>query len=64
MATIRNPFPEERRLPWLGDRVVAPDEVVDVPDEHLDNYLEAGWVDASAPTIKPTVKPAEKTKGD
>jgi hypothetical protein len=50
VAKIRNPFPEERQLPWLADRVVAPDEVVEVPDAHLDNYLEAGWVDASAPT--------------
>jgi hypothetical protein len=56
VAKIRNPFPEERQLPWLADRVVAPDEVVEVPDAHLDSYLEAGWIDASAPTIKPTTK--------
>ena len=43
MARVRQPYGEERFVPWIG-RIVKPGEVVDVPDGDLVNYLEAGWV--------------------
>lgn len=42
MARVKQPYDEERFVPWLA-RTVAPGETVEVPDEHLVNYVEAGW---------------------
>jgi hypothetical protein len=42
MAKARNTYGEDRYVPWLG-RVVKDDEVVTIPDEHLENYAAAGW---------------------
>ena len=42
MARVKQPFGEERFVPWIG-RVVRPGEVVEVPDGDLPSYLEAGW---------------------
>lgn len=30
-------------MPWLGDLLVEPDQVVDVPDDLVENFLAAGW---------------------
>jgi hypothetical protein len=57
VAKIRNPFKEPRQLPWLGDRVVGVDEVVDVPDAHLPNYVAGGWIDET-----PLTATTSKTK--
>lgn len=44
MAAIRNVAGEARVVPWLG-RVVAPDEVVQVPDADVYAYTQqAAWV--------------------
>lgn len=42
MAKVKQPFDEERYVPWLG-RVVRPGETVDVPDDEVDSYLAGGW---------------------
>lgn len=60
MAKIRSPFDEDRRIPWLGDRVVAPDEVVDVPDALLANFLAGGWTHVDAEDITPTTTPTKR----
>lgn len=52
MARVRQPYAEERRVPWLDDRMVEPGEVVAVPDADLASYLEAGWYPANAATKK------------
>lgn len=52
MARVRQPYDEERHVPWLGDRLVEPGEVVAVPDADLASYLEAGWYPADAATKK------------
>jgi hypothetical protein len=43
MAKIRSPFDEPVRVPWLGDRVVEPDQVVPCPDKYVANFVAAGW---------------------
>ncbi|OKI47306.1 hypothetical protein [Micromonospora sp. CB01531] len=42
MARVKQPYDEERFVPWLG-RNVAPGEVVEVPERDLASYVEAGW---------------------
>lgn len=62
---LRCPYPEPRRLPWFGDQVVEPDEVVDIPDELVDNFRAAGWREPSAPVVwppevhRPALEPGE-----
>jgi hypothetical protein len=50
---IRNTHGETRVLPWSGDREVEPGDVIDVPADQLDSYVEAGWddVDAALPAL-------------
>jgi hypothetical protein len=38
VAKVRLIAPEERLVPWI-DRIVQPDEVVTVPDEHVESYI-------------------------
>lgn len=38
MAKIRNVSGEPRIVPWLGDRLVDDDEVVEIPDQWLENF--------------------------
>lgn len=47
MARVKQPYDEERFVPWIG-RTVAPGEDVDVPDGDLPSYLEAGWQETKA----------------
>lgn len=42
MARVKQPYDEERYVPWVG-RTVQPGEVIEVPDGDLDSYLAAGW---------------------
>lgn len=49
MAKVKQVYGEVRHVPWLG-RDVQPDEVVDVPEEELAGYLEAGWEPADKAT--------------
>lgn len=51
MAKIRQPYPEERFVPWIGTNV-KPGAVVEVPDGDLPSYLEAGWEPADTATKK------------
>lgn len=43
MAKVRQAYGETRFVPGLG-RQVEHGEVVDVPDDELAGYLEAGWL--------------------
>ena len=45
MARLKNVSGEAREVPLLGNRVVEPDEIVDVDDELLAEYVwpEATW---------------------
>lgn len=46
MARVKSPYDEPREVPWL-DRIdehpVQPGEVVEVSEEMLASFLEAGW---------------------
>lgn len=42
MAKVRQPYEEPRWVPWLGT-TVNPGQVVEVPDDQVASYLEAGW---------------------
>ncbi|MEU9789110.1 hypothetical protein AB0E27_00550 [Streptomyces sparsogenes] len=39
MARVRFTGPEPVTVPELGDRLVEPDDVVEVPDERYDGYV-------------------------
>jgi hypothetical protein len=39
MARVRYVGPEPVTVPELGDRIVEPDEVVEVPDERFEGYV-------------------------
>ncbi len=52
MAKIKQPYDEPREVPALGYQTVNPGDEVDVPDDHLASYLEAGWVPADTATKK------------
>ena len=45
MARVRYLGPEPVTVPELGDRIVQPDEVVQVPDERFEGYVcqPANW---------------------
>lgn len=51
MAKVKQPYPEERFVPWIGTNV-KPGAVVEVPDADLPSYLEAGWEPGDAATKK------------
>lgn len=55
---VRQPYGEERFVPWLG-RTVQPGEVAEVPDDDLASYLEAGWTPADKPTQKASAELAK-----
>jgi hypothetical protein len=54
MTKIRSPFDEPVRVPWLNERIVGPDEVVQVPDQYVENFLAGGWQLVDPPTDPPT----------
>lgn len=69
MAKVRFIGPEEVMVPELGERVVQPDQVVEVPDERFEAYVgqAENWESVEEPR-DPTV-PVKKTaakaaKGD
>ncbi len=53
---LRCPYPEARELPWFG-RVVEPDEVVDIPDDLVENFVAAGWKRPDEPRVWPPEPP-------
>ncbi len=52
MAMVRQPYGEERFVPWIG-RLVQPGEIVEVSDVDLAAYLAAGWQQEKAKGGKP-----------
>lgn len=53
MARVKSPYDEPREVPWLeriDEHPVQPGEVVEVPDEMLASFIEAGWYPADAET--------------
>lgn len=50
MAKVKQPYGEPRIVPWLDDQVVNPGQVVDIPDDQLASFLEAGWEQLEAKT--------------
>jgi hypothetical protein len=74
MARVRFTGPEPVTVPELGERLVHPDEVVEVPDERFDGYVcqPATWEaveepkqqdDEAAPLpLRKAAKP-QKTEG-
>lgn len=59
MARVKQPYDEERFVPWIG-RTVKPGEIVEVPDGDLVNYLEAGWTAAQDKDTKRAVEKLDK----
>lgn len=49
MAKVRQAYGEPVFVPWVG-RTVDPGEEMDVPDDDLASYLEAGWHAADGDT--------------
>ena len=58
MGRLKNVSGEAREVPLLGNRVVEPDEIVDIDDELLAEYVwpEATW------QVEPDKKPAKGSK--
>lgn len=54
MARVRYLGPEPVTVPELGDRVVHPDEVVEVPDERFEGYVcqPVNWEPVEEPGVK------------
>lgn len=53
MARVKSPYDEPREVPWLeriDEHPVQPGEVVDVPEEMLASFVEAGWYPADGET--------------
>lgn len=40
-------------MPWLDDREVQPDEIVDVPEHLVENFEAAGWRAPDQPVVWP-----------
>ena len=62
MARVRYLGPEPVTVPELGDRVVHPDEVVEVPDERFEGYVcqASNWEPVEEPGAKALKKSAAK----
>lgn len=60
MAKVRLIADESRIVPWLNNRTVQPDEVVEVPDGDVESYLcqPATWEPVAEP--KTAVKRGSK----
>lgn len=58
MARVRYVGSEPVTVPELGDRLVEPDEVVEVPDERYDGYVcqPANWESVEEPGAKAAAK--------
>jgi hypothetical protein len=66
MAKVRLLAPEERLVPWI-DRIVQPDEVVTIPDEHVESYTcqPAVWELVESTTeAKASKRPAPRAEKD
>ncbi|MEU0181776.1 hypothetical protein ABZ312_11395 [Streptomyces sp. NPDC006207] len=63
MARVRFIGPEPVTVPELGDRLVQPDEVVEVPDARFEGYVcqTANWESVEEPKTEPAKKTAAKT---
>ena len=70
VAKVRLIDAEPRMVPWLGERVVQPDEVVEVPEAQFESYVcqpgvwESVEEPAAAPAKKASNKAAASRKGD
>lgn len=71
MARVRFIGPEAVRVPELGDRIVEPDEVVEVPDARFEAYVcqTANWEPVEEPKaesapVKKTAAAKAPQKGD
>lgn len=58
MARVRCIGPEPVTVPELGDRLVQPDEVVEVPDDRYEGYVcQSGtWESVEEPGTKAAAK--------
>ncbi|MEU8316704.1 MULTISPECIES: hypothetical protein [Actinomycetes] len=64
MARVRFLGPEPVRVPELGDRLVQPDEMVQVPDQRFDGYVcQQVWEAVEEPKAAepPSPPPVKKT---
>lgn len=59
MARVKSPYSEPMFDAGLF-RVVEPGEIVEVPDQRLPNYLEAGWTAAQDKGTKKAVEQLDK----
>ncbi|MFE9098490.1 hypothetical protein [Streptomyces sp. NPDC007264] len=62
MARVRYLGPEPVTVPELGDRLVHPDEVVEVPDARFEGYVcqPANWGPVEEPGAGASKKTAAK----
>lgn len=49
MAKVRNEFGYAVEDVW-GGRIVEDEQVIDVPDEQYDGYVNGGWAPVQEPT--------------
>lgn len=64
MARVRFVGPEPVSVPELGDRLVEPDEVVEVPDERFEGYVcqPGTWESVEEPAAKAAAKKTSAAK--
>ncbi|MFD7709472.1 hypothetical protein [Streptomyces sp. NPDC059786] len=60
MARVRFVGPDPVTVPELGERLVQPDEIVEVPDERFDGYVcqPTNWESVEEPKPKDEAAPA------
>lgn len=68
MARVRYVGPEPVTVPELGDRLVEPDTVVEVPDERFEGYVcqPGNWESVEEPGVRAAAdakKAARAAKG-
>ncbi|MGW3427495.1 hypothetical protein ACWDHW_06000 [Streptomyces melanosporofaciens] len=58
MARVRYVGPEPVTVPELGDRLIQPDEVVEVPDDRYEGYVcqPTNWESVEEPGTKAAAK--------
>ncbi|WP_069885276.1 hypothetical protein [Streptomyces luteocolor] len=63
MARVRFIGPEPVTVPELGERVVEPDQVVEVPDERYEGYVcqPQTWEAVEEPKSDPVPTPVKKS---
>lgn len=62
---VKSPYDEPRIVPLLGDLVVEPGQIVDIPEDTAAMFIAAGWTPTDVAAKKAADKEQkEQTDGD